>query len=61
MVERCQVKPRIFNICQFIGSMFLDIAAVAPIILFTEILETSIAIAVIADALACGFRFICFN
>jgi glycerol uptake facilitator-like aquaporin len=35
--------------------MFLVIAAVAPMILFVEIFQTNIAIAVIADAFAVGF------
>jgi aquaporin Z len=53
--ESCIVKPKIFIVCEFIGSMFLVIAAVAPIILFTEVLKTHIAIAVLADALSVGF------
>jgi glycerol uptake facilitator-like aquaporin len=44
-----------FAVCEFLGSMFLVIAAVSPIILFTEILGASIALAVVADALAVGF------
>jgi hypothetical protein len=35
--------------------MFLVIVAVAPMILFLEVLQTNIAIAVVADALAVGF------
>jgi glycerol uptake facilitator-like aquaporin len=45
----------IFKICEYIGSTFLVIAAIAPIILFTEILSAPLYIAVIADALAVGF------
>ncbi|MDI6889303.1 MAG: aquaporin, partial [Methanocellales archaeon] len=41
--------------CEFLGSMFLVMAAISPIILFRHRLETSIAIAVLADALAVGF------
>jgi glycerol uptake facilitator-like aquaporin len=48
-----QVHP--FFICEFLGSMFLVIAAVAPVIFFTQVLKTSVAIAVLADALAVGF------
>jgi glycerol uptake facilitator-like aquaporin len=44
-----------FQTCELIGSMFLVIAAVAPMILFIEILGSSLAIAVVADALAVGF------
>ncbi|MBD3263354.1 hypothetical protein GF374_03170 [Candidatus Woesearchaeota archaeon] len=54
MVKECDVKPRVFSICEFIGSMFLVIAAVAPIILFTN-MGAPIYIAVVADALAVGF------
>jgi glycerol uptake facilitator-like aquaporin len=43
------------NICEFIGSMFLVIAAIAPMILFTEIINAPVYIAIIADALAVGF------
>lgn len=42
-------------ICEFLGSMFLVMAAISPIILFHNIMGTSIGIAVIADALAVGF------
>jgi len=45
----------IFNVCEFLGSMFIVIAAVAPMILFVEIFKTDIAIAVLADAIALGF------
>ena len=37
---------------EFIGSMFLVVAAVAPIILFTMVFETHIGIALIANAIA---------
>ena len=43
------------KICEFIGSMFLVIAAISPIILFTEVLKVDISIAVLADAIAVGF------
>jgi len=55
MEDSCLVKPKIFIVCEFIGSMFLVIAAVVPMILFIEVLKTDIAIAVVADALAVGF------
>ena len=42
-------------LCEFIGSLFLVIAAIAPMILFVEVLKTSIALAVLADAIAVGF------
>jgi glycerol uptake facilitator-like aquaporin len=44
-----------FNVCEFIGSIFLVIAAISPIILFVNILGAPIWIAVVADALAVGF------
>ena len=44
-----------FHTCELLGSMFLVIAAVAPMILFIEVLGSSLAIAVVADALAVGF------
>jgi len=55
MADHCSTKSQYFNICEFIGSMFLVIAAVAPIILFNNILAAPIWIAVVADALAVGF------
>jgi glycerol uptake facilitator-like aquaporin len=42
-------------IAEFLGSFFLALAAVTPMILFPEILGSSISVAVIADALAVGF------
>ncbi len=42
-------------IAEFLGSFFLTLAAVTPMILFTEILGSSISLAVLADALAVGF------
>ena len=52
-------------ICEFLGSMFLVVAAISPIILFHHVLGESIAIdgaenlslalAIIADTLAVGF------
>jgi glycerol uptake facilitator-like aquaporin len=41
--------------CEFIGTMFLLIAAISPIILFYHVMKTEIAIAVLADALAVAF------
>jgi len=40
---------------EFLGSLFLVMAAISPIILFDEILDSGLSIAVIADALAVGF------
>jgi len=42
-------------IAEFLGSFFLTIAAVTPMILFPEIMGSSIGVAVLADALAVGF------
>jgi len=42
-------------IAELLGSMFLVMAAISPIILFRSVLHSSIEIAVIADALAVGF------
>lgn len=49
------------SICEFIGSMFLVIAAISPIILFNNVFNSGIAIAVVADALAVGFVLFAFN
>lgn len=54
-IENCVANPRIFNICEFISSMFLVIAAISPIILFIEVFKVHIALAVIANAIAVGF------
>lgn len=45
----------VFHHCEFLGSMFLVIAAISPTILFNEILGSNLAIAVLADAIAVGF------
>lgn len=50
-----ETKRSYIHVCEFIGSMFLVIAAVSPMILFLEIFQTNLAIAVVADALAVGF------
>jgi glycerol uptake facilitator-like aquaporin len=42
-------------IAEFLGSYFLTLAAITPMILFPEILGSSIGVAVLADALAVGF------
>lgn len=55
MNEDCLIRPRFFNICEFIGSMFLVIAAVSPIIILHHVLGLDIAIAIVGDALAVGF------
>jgi glycerol uptake facilitator-like aquaporin len=57
MNKNIPIKPKsqIFNICEFIGSMFLVIAAISPIILFHDAGGADIWIAVLADAIAVGF------
>jgi glycerol uptake facilitator-like aquaporin len=47
-----------FPFCEFIGSMFLVIAAISPMILFLEVFDGTVAIAVIADAIAVAFVLI---
>ncbi|MCV6638649.1 aquaporin [Candidatus Albibeggiatoa sp. nov. NOAA] len=42
-------------IAEFLGSTFLVMAAIAPVILFHHIIQADISIAVMADALAVGF------
>ncbi len=41
--------------CEYIGSLFLVMAAISPIILFNRVLDSGIALAVLANALAVGF------
>jgi len=55
MAEKCDYKKNTFPICEFIGSMFLVIAAISPIILIHHVMGYDIAVAVIADAIAVGF------
>lgn len=40
---------------EYLGSLFLVMAAISPIILFHQVLEAGIGLAVLADALAVGF------
>ena len=40
---------------EYLGSLFLVMAAISPLILFHQVLEAGIGIAVLADALAVGF------
>lgn len=47
-----------FPFCEFIGSMFLVIAAIAPMILFLEVFDSTVAIAVVANAIAVAFVLI---
>jgi len=55
-MDKVQGSGRFYvNICEFIGSMFLVIAAISPMILFIEVLHAPLAVAVLADALAVGF------
>jgi len=42
-------------ISEFLGSLFLTLAAITPMILFPEILGSNMGVAVLADALAVGF------
>lgn len=42
-------------IAEFLGSFFLTLAAITPMILFPEILDSSMGVAVLADALTVGF------
>jgi len=46
---------RYMPVCEFIGSMFLVIAAVSPTILFIDVFNASIGLTVLADAIAVGF------
>jgi len=55
MPDKCSYTSKYFNVCEFIGSMFIVIASVAPIILFTNILNAPIWIAIIANALGVDF------
>lgn len=50
-----QLTPYAQWIAEFLGSAFLVMAAIAPVILFHHVIQADIAIAVIADALAVGF------
>ncbi len=43
------------HIAELLGSMFLVMAAISPIILFYHIIQTDLAIAVLADAVAVAF------
>ena len=40
---------------EYLGSLFLVMAAISPLILFHQVLDTGIGLAVLADALAVGF------
>ena len=42
-------------ISEYLGSLFLVMAAISPIILFNRVLDAGIGVAVLADALAVGF------
>ena len=55
MKKQRSINRSYLHMCEFIGSMFLVIAAVSPMILFLEVFHTTLAIAVVADALAVGF------
>jgi len=57
-----QIEPPMRSklLCEFVGSLFLVMAAIGPIILFNNVIVgadpgTTLALAVIADALAVGF------
>lgn len=47
-----------FPFCEYVGSLFLVVAAISPMILFLEVFDSSLAVAVIADALSVGFVLI---
>lgn len=55
MEKEIEYTPSSKLICEFLGSLFLVMAAISPIILFRSVLQTDIAIAVLADSLAVGF------
>ena len=42
-------------LAEFLGSMILVMAAISPIIMFAEVLETHISVAIIANAIAVAF------
>ena len=47
-----------FPFCEYIGSMLLVIAAISPMILFLEVFQSTLAVAVVADAIAVAFVLI---
>ncbi|MCL1842951.1 MAG: aquaporin [Defluviitaleaceae bacterium] len=49
---RCMTENKLACFAEFIGSMFLIMAAVSPIILFVEVFESHIGVALIANAIA---------
>lgn len=55
IITQLSRKSFSFSICEYLGSTFLVIAAIAPIILFTEVLQANLAVAVVANAIAVGF------
>jgi len=55
MTQKVSCQSRFFPVCEFLGSLFLVVAAVAPMILFLEVFNADLAVAVVADALAVGF------
>lgn len=55
MENKKKEQRRYLHTCEFIGSMFLVIAAISPMILFLEIFNSTLAVALVADALAVGF------
>ena len=52
-MENKSLKSELF--AEFLGSIFLVMAAVAPTILFIDVLDTAIGIAIIANAIAVAF------
>lgn len=55
-MSRCVEYPvKSLIICEYLGSLFLVMAAISPIILFNRALDAGIALAVLADAVAVGF------
>ena len=53
--DEITINRRYMPVCEFIGSMFLVIAAVSPTILFLDVFDASIGLTVLADAIAVGF------
>jgi glycerol uptake facilitator-like aquaporin len=53
-----KLKKYSFPFCEYVGSLFLVVAAISPMILFLEVFESTLAVAVVADALAVAFVLI---
>ena len=55
MLRCVEYSIRSLIICEYLGSLFLVMAAISPIILFNRVLDAGIALAVLADAVGVGF------